>query len=116
MLYAAIKAVISGILVALISEVAKRNPGIGALITALPLISILALIWLWRDTGDPVRLAQYSGATFWYVLPSLPMFLLIPFLLRSGVSFWLALIAGCLLTIGLYLLMIWISGKFGFNL
>ncbi len=116
MVYAAIKAVISGILVALISEVAKRNPGIGALITALPLISILALIWLWRDTGDPVRLAQYSSATFWYVLPSLPMFLLIPLLLRSGVSFWLALFAGCLLTIGLYLAMIWIGGKFGFNL
>lgn len=116
MLYAALKAVISGILVALISEVAKRNPGMGALITSLPLLSIIALIWLWRDTGDTVRLAQYSGATFWYVLPSLPMFLLIPFLLRSGISFWLALVAGCLLTIGLYLLMVWIGGKFGFNL
>ncbi len=116
MVYAALKAVISGILVALISEVAKRNPGMGALITSLPMLSVLALIWLWRDTGDPMRLAEYSSATFWYVLPSLPMFLLIPLLLRSGVAFWLALLAGCLLTMGLYLLMVWIGGKFGLNL
>jgi hypothetical protein len=51
---------------------------------------------------DPENMAAHAGATFWYVLPSLPMFLLIPVLLRHGVGFWPALIAGCLLTMALY--------------
>jgi hypothetical protein len=57
MLYLAIKAVISGIIIAIVSEVARRSPGWGALIVSLPLVSILGMLWLWRDTHDPVRLA-----------------------------------------------------------
>ena len=75
MLYPLIKAVISGILVASVSEVAKRNAAFGAMIASLPIVSILAMIWLWRDTGDAERIAAHAEATFWYVLPSLPMFL-----------------------------------------
>jgi hypothetical protein len=88
MLYLAIKAILSGILIAAISEIAKRSPAAGALVASLPLVSILGMMWLWRDTGDPVRMAAHAEATFWYVLPSLPMFLLIPALLRAGVPFW----------------------------
>ena len=61
------------------------------------------MIWLWRDTGDADRMVQYAQATFWYVLPSLPMFLLIPALLKRGFAFWTALAAGCILTIVLYM-------------
>lgn len=116
MLYAAIKALISGILIAAVSEVAKRSPGFGALIASLPLISVLGMIWLWRDTQDAERLASHAGATFWFVLPSLPMFLLIPALLRAGVPFWLTLALGCALTIGLYLAMTWLGPRFGLRL
>ncbi len=113
MIYLAIKAVLSGILIAAISEIAKRNPAAGALVASLPLVSILGMMWLWRDTADPVRMAAHAEATFWYVLPSLPMFLLIPALLRSGAPFWGALALGCALTVGLYLLMVWIGPRFG---
>lgn len=116
MLYLAIKAVLSGIIIAAVSEIAKRSPGIGALVASLPLVSVLGMIWLWRDTRDPVRMAEHAGATFWYVLPSLPMFLLIPALLGRGVPFWLALTSGCLLTIVLYLTLLWIGPRFGLNL
>ncbi len=75
MVYLAAKALLSGVIIAIVSEVAKRSPGIGALITSLPLISVLAMIWLWRDTSDVVRIASYAEATFWLVLPTLPMFL-----------------------------------------
>jgi hypothetical protein len=102
MLYLAIKALLSGIIIAIVSEVARKAPGLGALIASLPLISVLGMIWLWRDTADPVRMADHAAATFWYVLPSLPMFLLIPMLLKRGIGFWPALAAGCLLTILLY--------------
>jgi hypothetical protein len=116
MLYLLIKAAISGVIVAIVSEVAKRYPGAGALIASLPLISVLGMIWLWHDTQDAGRLASHAGATFWYVLPSLPMFLLIPFLLKRGLGFWPVLAAGCVLTIGLYVLMTWIGPRFGLRL
>ena len=86
MLYAAIKALLSGVIIAAASEVAKRNPGIGALILSLPLISILAFIWLWRDTSDTERIAALAQSTFWFVLPTLPMFLVLPALLRGGIG------------------------------
>ncbi|MBO9601979.1 MAG: DUF3147 family protein [Novosphingobium sp.] len=108
MVYLLIKAAISGVIIAIVSEVARRAPGFGALIASLPLISLLGMIWLWRDTADPARLAAHADATFWFVLPSLPMFLLIPALLRRGVNFWPALAAGCALTIALYLAMTWL--------
>jgi hypothetical protein len=116
MLYLTIKALISGVIIALISEIAKRSPTAGALVASLPLVSILGMIWLWRDTHDATRMAAHAGATFWYVIPSLPMFLLIPYLLRHGFGFWSALSAGCLLTIALYLAMVFIGPRFGLRL
>lgn len=113
MLYAIVKAAISGVLIAAISEIARRKPGFGALVASLPLISILGMIWLWRDTRDPVRLADHAQATLWYVLPSLPMFLIVPVLLRRGAPFWLALLVGSAVTVGLYLAAVWIAPRFG---
>lgn len=116
MFYLVIKALLSGAIIAAVSEIAKRSPGFGALVASLPLVSVLGMIWLWRDTHDPVRMAAHAGATFWFVLPSLPMFLAIPALLGRGVPFWAALGAGCLLTIALYLAMTWVGPKFGLQL
>jgi hypothetical protein len=113
MLYLVAKAVISGILIAAVSEIAKRSPGFGALVASLPLVSVLGMIWLWRDKPDAETMAAHAGATFWYVLPSLPMFLLIPALLRNGMGFWVALALGCALTIGLYLAVMGIGPRFG---
>jgi hypothetical protein len=116
MFYFAIKAALSGLIIAAVSEIARRSPGVGALVASLPLISILGMMWLWRDTADPVQLADHARATFWYVLPSLPMFLVIPALLRNGIGFWLALVAGCVLTIALYLAMVFVAPRFGVRL
>ena len=116
MFYLAIKAALSGILAAIVSEIAKRSPAFGALVASLPLISIMAVIWLWRDTGDNPRISSHMEATFWYVLPSLPMFLAMPAMLRSGVGFWPSLAASCVLTVVLYLITAWALAKFGINL
>lgn len=116
MLYLVLKALLSGIIIAAVSELAKRSPGVGALVASLPLVSVLGMMWLWHDTRDPVRMAAHAGATFWFVLPSLPMFLAIPALMQRGVPFWIALAAGCALTVGLYLAMIWIGPRVGLNL
>jgi hypothetical protein len=113
MWYLVLKAAISGVLIAAASEVAKRYPGFGALIASLPLVSLLGMTWLWKDKPDAANMAAHSQATFWYVLPSLPMFLLIPALLKAGIGFWVALLIGCGLTVLLYSLMSWIGPRFG---
>ena len=82
----------------------------------LTLISILAFIWLWIDTSDKEGIASLAQSTFWFVLPTLPMFLVLPALLRGGMGFWPALGLACLLTIALYAAMVWALGRFGVSL
>jgi hypothetical protein len=116
MSYLLIKAVLSGIIVAVVSEVSKRNPAFGALIVSLPLVSLMSMIWLWQETRDESRIAAHAEATFWYVLPSLPTFLLMLVLLRRGFPFWPALLLGCLLTAVLYAAMVNIAPRLGIKL
>ena len=111
-----IKALVSGLIIAAVSEIARRFPTTGALVASLPLISVLGMLWLWNDKPDRANMAVHSAATFWYVLPSLPMFLVIPALLRAGLNFHLSLALGCLLTVALYLAMIALAPRFGLKL
>jgi hypothetical protein len=113
MLYVLTKALLSGAIIAAASEVAKRSPALGAVILSLPLVSVIAFVWLWRDTGDKEAIASLSESTFWFVLPTLPMFLVLPALLRSDLSFWSALTASGVLTVGLYFLAAWLFPKMG---
>lgn len=110
------KALLSGAIIAAISEIGKKLPTVAALVASLPLVSVLGMILLWRERPDPVNMAIHAEATFWYVLPSLPMFLLIPGLLRAGAGFWIALVAGCALTVVLYLAMAHFGPRFGLRL
>src|SRR5687768_9299940 len=113
MLYLLVKAAISGVLIAIISEVARRSPGWGGLLASLPLTSLIAILWLWRDTGDPQHIADQAVSTFWFVLPSLPLFLILPLLIRAGWGFWPAVLTACVVTLGLYAAMFAASARFG---
>lgn len=110
------KALLAGAMIAAIAEIGRRLPAMAALVASLPLVSVLGMIFLWHARPDAENMAVHAEATFWYVLPSLPMFLVIPALLRSGVSFWIALAAGCVLTVALYLVMMQIGPRFGLRL
>ena len=107
------RALISGAMIVAIAEIGKRLPAMGALVASLPLVSVLGMILLWHARPDAENMAVHAQATFWYVLPSLPMFLLVPVLLRHGIGFWLSLLAGCALTVALYLLMVHVGPRFG---
>ena len=115
MLYLIAKALLSGIIIVAASEAAKRSPTYGALLVSLPLISIFAMVWLWRDTGDNERIAALSEGTFWLVLPTLPMFLILPAMLRHGFAFWIALATSCTITLALYLVTVWLLPRLGIN-
>ena len=87
-----IKILLSALLIYGVSELAKRTSVLGAVTASLPLISILAMIWLWHDTHDVVRVARLSHGIFWLVLPSLALFVLLPpLLLRWHLAFPVAL-------------------------
>jgi hypothetical protein len=116
MTYLLLKALLSGLIVAAASEVARRWPGLGGLIVSLPMVSLLAFIWLWHDTGDPERIARLSTSAFWFFLPSMPMFLALPALLRAGLGFWPSLGLACALTLCLYLGMLWAGPRLGLRI
>lgn len=116
MLYLVIKAALSGVIVAAVSEIARRYPGWGGLVASLPLTSLLAMLWLWRDSGDPDRVAALSASTIWFILPSVPLFIALPLLLRSNVGFWLSMAIVTAGTLALYGLWFWAAPRLGIRL
>lgn len=111
-----IKAIISGLLVATISLIARRYPGWGGLVASLPLVSLLSMLWLYGETRDTERVAELAMGAFWFFLPSIPMFLLIPAMLRSGYGFGVTMALAVLLTMGLYALMGLMAPRLGISL
>jgi len=109
--YNIIKVVISAILIALISEVAKRSSFFGAILASIPLVSVMAMIWLYIDTHDS---AQVS--IFWLVLPSLVLFITFPLLIRLQLPFYNALGTAVILMVITYFIAINVLEKFGINL
>lgn len=116
MLYFILKAALSGVIVAAVSEIARRFPGWGGLVASLPLVSLMAMMWLYKDSGEAMKVADLAASTFWFFLPSMPMFLLIPMLLRSGWSFAATMVAAVVMTIVLYALMFWAAPRLGVKL
>lgn len=113
MIYYAIKLAFSAVVIVIVSEVSKRATTLGALLASLPLVSILAMVWLYIDTGDRSTVADLASGIFWLVLPSLALFLMLPALLRAGHGFWVSLIVGCVATALLYLGEVWVLRRMG---
>jgi hypothetical protein len=102
MLFLMTKYAVTALIVVVVSEVAKRNDRAGALIASLPLVTVLVMIWLQLEKQGTAKIANHAYYTFWYVLPTMPMFLLMPWMLHRGVSFWPTLLAGATLTVACF--------------
>ena len=116
MLYYATKLLLSAAIIVAVSEVAKVNVTLGALIKSLPLISILAMIWLYVDTHDTGKISELSISTFWLVLPTLPMFLVLPALLRTGMGFYWSLAIAMGVMVICYAVAVPILARFGITI
>jgi len=101
-MYFVIKVFASALIIAIASELAKRSTIVGALIASLPLTSLLAIIWLYHETGDAHRSAQLSTDILWLVLPSLLLFVILPLGIRKGLHFYAALGIAVVCTIAAY--------------
>ena len=108
-----LKVILTAILVVAISETGKRSTPLAAILASLPLTSILAFLWLYGETGDANRVGALAGSIFWYVLPSLVLFLVMPAMIARGFGFWPSLTAGCGLTFLAYLGMAALLQRFG---
>lgn len=115
MAWVATKYLITAALVVLISEAAKRSDKLGGLMAALPLVTILTLIWLYLENQPEAKIANHAWYTFWYVIPTLPMFLAFPMLL-SRLGFWLTLLACAALSIVCFVLFSWVLRRYGIEL
>lgn len=116
MIYIGIKLIITSVVVVAVSEIAKRSSTFAAMLAALPLTSILAMIWLYVDTKDSGKIIDLSHGIFWLVLPTLLFFVLLPLLLRSHIGFWPSIVIAGAVMIGFYLVFIFFGRKFGLPL
>ncbi len=116
MAYYLFKLFVSAVLIVAISEIARRSSFIGALLASVPLVSVMAMIWLYVDTGDAARVGALASSILWLVIPSLALFVALPLLLRQGVNFYLSMGLSIALTIGCYGVMIAILNRAGIEL
>ena len=116
MSYYLFKLAVSAILVVAISEIARRSSFVGALLASVPLVSVMAMIWLYIDTGDAERVGALASSILWLVIPSLALFVALPLLLKHGLNFYLSMGLAIALTIGCYGAMIAILKQTGIEL
>jgi len=112
-LQVAVKIIVTAILVVGIAELAKRSTFLGAVLASIPLTSVIAMAWLYADTGDTEKVAALAGGIFWLVLPSLALFIALPLMLRAGWPFIPSLASSCAITVACYFVMIAALRRFG---
>jgi hypothetical protein len=107
-----LKTLLAAAIIVSATEIAKRNSAMAAILLALPLVSIIAFSWMWIEGQSGQKIADVAATTFWYVIPTLPMFLALAYLLRNGVHYVLALAICIAMTVGLFYLTQYLLGKF----
>jgi hypothetical protein len=110
------KLLLSAFIIVMVTKIQLFSDRLSALLIALPLTSLVAMIWMHSAKQSPERLANHAEGTFWFVLPTLPMFLILPWMLRNGWGFWTALLANCVLTVGFFWGTVILLRRFGIDL
>jgi hypothetical protein len=104
---------VTALLIVLISEIAKRNSLAGAMLAAIPLVSILAMTWMYIDTKESGAAVEFSNSIIWLIAPSMTLFLAFPFFIKKGFGFYSSMGASILLTIFAYYCVIYFLEKVG---
>jgi hypothetical protein len=114
--YYLLKLAITTILIVAISEISKRSTLAGAILASIPLVSVLAMLWLYVDTKDVTKVSSFSTSVFWLVLPSLALFVSLPLLLKQGLNFYLSMGVSIGITVLCYFLMLTALNHYGVKL
>ncbi len=116
MVYYITKLIITTLLIVLISEIAKRSSLVGALLAAIPLVSILAMTWMYVDTNSSINAVEFSNRIVWLIAPSMTLFIAFPVLIKKGLGFYSSMGISIMMTIFAYYSVIFILDKFGVKL
>jgi hypothetical protein len=116
MLMLVIKYAVTALVIVLVSEVSKRSDKAGALISALPFVTIMVMIWLYLERQGSQKIGNHAYYTFWYVLPTMPMFLVMPWLMAKGVNFWIALVICAAVTLVSFVITAMVAKRLGVHL
>ena len=116
MWYYIIKVIVSAVLIVAISEIAKRSSVLGAVLASVPLVSVIAMIWLYHETRNTAKISALANSIFWLVIPSLVLFLALPLLLKTGLNFYISLLLSVSLTAISYILMLGLLKEFGIDI
>lgn len=111
-----VKILVTAVIIVVVNKVQLFSDRLSALLIALPFTSLIAMVWMWQGKQTTARIANHAEGTFWFVLPTLPMFLTLPWMLRSGWSFWPALLANCVITTALFWITVVVLKKWGIHL
>ena len=115
-LFDGVKLAVTAVVILMVTKIQLFHDKLSALLIALPLTSLIAMIWMHQGKQGAERIANHSESTFWFVLPTLPMFLIFPWMLRQGWGFGLSLGANCLITAVLFWIMVAVLKRFGVDL
>jgi hypothetical protein len=115
-MYYILKVLVSAVIIVLVSEISKRSSMAGSIIASIPLLSLMAFIWMYIDTKDVQKISALSTGIFWLVIPSLLLFIVLPILLKKQVNFWWALGISTSVMVLFYFIMIFVLKKFGIKL
>ena len=111
-----VKILVTALIIVLVNKIQLVNDRLSALLIALPFTSLIAMIWMHQEKQTTERSANHAEGTCGFVLPTLPLFLVFPWLLRQGWGFWPALLTNCFMTIAMFWLTVIILRKFGIDL
>jgi len=112
-MYYALKVIISAALIVIISEISKKYQLIGAILASIPLISVMAIVWMYFETKDIESIQTFSKSVFWLVLPSLSFFIVFPLMLKYNLNFWVSFLSSTAIMVVLYYLLTLVLKKFG---
>ena len=116
MIYILIKTLITAVVVVAVSEIARRSSLLAGLIASIPLVSFLAIIWLYWETKDSQKIVDLSYSIILMIIPSLTFFIVLPFVMKLQSSFVISMIIATVSTIIAYWLFIVLLGKFGISI
>ena len=112
----AIKIILTSVIVVVVSEIAKQSSFIGSILASVPLVSVLAIMWLYIDTKDIQKVSSLATSIFWLVLPSLALFIILPILLKNEINFYISILISISGTICCYWFMVTVLNHFGIKL
>ena len=114
--YYVVKIAVTTLLIVLISEIAKRSSFAAAVLASIPLVSVLAMFWLYVDTKDTAKISDLASSVFWLAIPSLALFVSLPIFLKNGINFYISISASIIITVLCYWAMVSVLNHYGIKL